>query len=62
MDVSINVDGDGVCNSNSQIPFLDHMLDVSCSLELLKLSSYNNHSIEQCFRIFKVFSLPKDLP
>lgn len=30
VDVSINLDGDGVCNANSQIPFLDHMLDVSC--------------------------------
>jgi len=28
VDVSINLDGSGVCNSNSQIPFLDHMLDV----------------------------------
>lgn len=25
--VSINLDGTGVCNSSSQIPFLDHMMD-----------------------------------
>ena len=28
MEVSINLDGTGVCSSNSQIPFLDHMMDV----------------------------------
>lgn len=32
VDVSINIDGDGVCNATSQIPFLDHMLDVSFTL------------------------------
>ena len=26
--VSVNLDGTGVCTSNSQIPFLDHMMDV----------------------------------
>ena len=26
--VSINLDGTGVCTSNSKIPFLDHMMDV----------------------------------
>ena len=26
--VSINLDGTGVCTANSQIPFLDHMMDV----------------------------------
>ncbi len=26
--VSINLDGTGVCTSSSQIPFLDHMMDV----------------------------------
>jgi hypothetical protein len=30
VEVSINLDGTGVCSSNSQIPFLDHMMDVSC--------------------------------
>ena len=29
VEVSINLDGTGVCSSNSQIPFLDHMMDVS---------------------------------
>ena len=29
MEVSINLDGTGVCSSSSQIPFLDHMMDVS---------------------------------
>ena len=29
VDVSINLDGTGVSNSHSQIPFLDHMIDVS---------------------------------
>lgn len=29
VEVSINLDGTGVCSSHSQIPFLDHMLDVS---------------------------------
>ena len=28
VEVSINLDGTGVCSSSSQIPFLDHMLDV----------------------------------
>ncbi len=28
VEVSINLDGTGVCSSNTQIPFLDHMLDV----------------------------------
>lgn len=32
MEVSINLDGTGVCSSHSQIPFLDHMMDVSFSL------------------------------
>ncbi|CAL5220594.1 g2635 [Coccomyxa viridis] len=27
VEVSINLDGTGVCSSNSQIPFLDHMMD-----------------------------------
>lgn len=27
--VSINLDGTGICRSNTGIPFLDHMLDVS---------------------------------
>jgi len=27
VEVSINLDGTGVCSSSSQIPFLDHMLD-----------------------------------
>ncbi len=31
MEVSINLDGTGVCSSNSQIPFLDHMMDVRLS-------------------------------
>ena len=26
--VSVNLDGTGVCTSSSQIPFLDHMMDV----------------------------------
>ncbi len=29
VEVSINLDGTGVCSAHSQIPFLDHMLDVS---------------------------------
>jgi len=29
VEVSINLDGTGICSSNTQIPFLDHMLDVS---------------------------------
>ena len=28
VEVSINLDGTGVCSSQSQIPFLDHMMDV----------------------------------
>lgn len=28
VEVSINLDGTGVCTSQSQIPFLDHMMDV----------------------------------
>ena len=41
VEVSINLDGTGVCSSHSQIPFLDHMLDVSspsdqCTTELLQ--------------------------
>lgn len=36
--VNINLDGSGVANCNTGIPFLDHMLDVS-SLLLLGLSS-----------------------
>lgn len=27
--VRINLDGTGICESNTGIPFLDHMLDVS---------------------------------
>ena len=29
VDVSIGLDGTGVCSSKSGIPFLDHMMDVS---------------------------------
>lgn len=28
MFVEINIDGTGICNADSGIPFLDHMLDV----------------------------------
>ena len=31
VDVSISLDGTGVCDSKSGIPFLDHMMDVRCS-------------------------------
>lgn len=37
VDVSINLDGDGVCNANSQIPFLDHMLDQLASHGLMNV-------------------------
>ena len=32
VDVSIGLDGTGVCSSESGIPFLDHMMDVRLSL------------------------------
>lgn len=28
--VKINLDGSGIADSNTSIPFLDHMLDVRC--------------------------------
>lgn len=30
MQLSINLDGTGKCSSATGIPFLDHMMDVSC--------------------------------
>ena len=30
--VKLNLDGTGVADSSTSIPFLDHMLDVSCCL------------------------------
>ena len=35
VEVSIGLDGRGVCQANSQIPFLDHMLDVRLEAHLL---------------------------
>ena len=35
VEASINLDGTGVCSSSSQIPFLDHMMDVSPSPTLM---------------------------
>lgn len=32
VEVSISLDGTGVCSSSSQIPFLDHMMDVGTLL------------------------------
>lgn len=34
--VKLHLDGTGIADSNTGIPFLDHMLDVSMSLLLLK--------------------------
>ena len=49
VDVSIMLDGTGICESKSGIPFLDHMMDVRCCpapliapfTVLLSLSSFN---------------------
>jgi len=35
VDVSINLDGTGVCSAETPVPFLNHMLDVSTSSCLL---------------------------
>lgn len=37
MYVNINLDGSGVANCNTGIPFLDHMLDVSSRLLFVML-------------------------
>lgn len=38
VDVTINLDGTGICNAKSQIPFLDHMLDQLASHGLFDVS------------------------
>lgn len=38
--VKINLDGTGVSDSSTGIPFLDHMLDVSDFWEFLKFASF----------------------
>lgn len=52
VDVSINLDGTGVCNANSQIPFLDHMLDVSQCLNLSDQSQYSPHQVSTALVIW----------
>lgn len=41
MSVRINLDGNGVADSSTGIPFLDHMLDVSVCLQLFSFNSLN---------------------
>lgn len=44
--VKLNLDGTGVADSSTSIPFLDHMLDVSNCLRFLShFSSILNYSI-----------------
>ena len=44
--VKINLDGTGICNANSGIPFLDHMLDVSMVCSPTLTSTQTCH---ECF-------------
>ncbi len=44
VEVSINLDGTGVCSSQSQIPFLDHMMDVRMTPVLHALGCASNPS------------------
>ena len=53
VEVSINLDGTGVCSSSSQIPFLDHMMDVSpFSTLLVKVFSGRGSSKTACYVFF----------
>ena len=44
--VSVNLDGQGICNVNTGIPFLDHMLHQLCSHGLLDLDIQATGDIE----------------
>lgn len=42
VEVSIDLDGTGICDCDTGIPFLDHMLDVSIKFVSRKISSVRN--------------------
>lgn len=44
--VKVNLDGEGICNVKTGIPFLDHMLHQLCSHGLLDLEIYATGDIE----------------